>query len=115
MRVVVFAPDAEPEVRDLADNGDGLTLEGLQEVVGGDIEVVNLANHAPIMRTPEWALLVCNENGIAEGLPVQFDRLGIFGAFLVCKGAGEEMVGLSDEEIALVKAWRWPGFQRVDR
>ena len=55
MKVVVMKPDALPDVQDIPN-----TLEALQELVGGYIEVVELADGLAV---------VCDEEGRLKGKP----------------------------------------------
>jgi hypothetical protein len=55
MKVVVMKPDALPDVQDIPN-----TLEALQELVGGYIEVVELA---------DGLVVVCDEEGRLKGKP----------------------------------------------
>lgn len=110
-KVVVFDPGCAPEVRELPASSDGITLEALQGAVGGYIEVVILSRLAPDMGAPDWALLICDEDGIAKDRVTQFHRLGIRGTFVVCKDDwlnGDRItVGLSDDEVRQILDLRW--------
>lgn len=55
MKVVVMKPDALPDVQDIPN-----TLEALQELVGGYVEVVTVGDNVAV---------VCNEEGRLDGLP----------------------------------------------
>ena len=57
-------------------NGKHFTLEELQEMVGGYIELVHVPNK-PSMR------LVVNEEGLIRGLPLNHMATGIFGSEIV--------------------------------
>ena len=57
-------------------NGENFTLEELQEMVGGYIELVRVPNK-PSMR------LVVNEDGRMKGLPLNHMATGIFGSEIV--------------------------------
>jgi hypothetical protein len=64
------------------------SLEGSQEVVGGDIQMVGVGNDIS---------LVCNEDGISLGLPE--NGCGILGTFFFSKCDDEgDMVSLSEQE-----------------
>lgn len=60
MKVIVKQAGSAPEVREIEN-----TLEAFQRIVGGYIEVVRFKD----------CLIVCNEEGKLQGLPVNF-RLG---------------------------------------
>lgn len=102
MAVVVIEPK-KPARKEIIEN----SLEAMQKVVGGYIEVI----------PAEWMvggnlllnrnlLLVLNEEGKLEGLEPNFPTKDgwdyIFGTVFVCKKQEDEMVGLSDEEVNLV-------------
>ena len=55
MKVVVMKPDALPDVQDIPN-----TLEALQDLVGGYVEVVTVGDNVAV---------VCNEEGRLDGLP----------------------------------------------
>ena len=83
MNVLVVEPGYLPyekEIKDCADH-----LEQMQAIVGGLIE--------PIYPYHEEVAIVCNEEGLINGLP--FNRSvprgygGVFGTFFIC-GLGEE-------------------------
>jgi hypothetical protein len=95
IKVVVKEPNKAPEVRELEES-----LDTYQEIVGGYIEVVSI--------TPE-ILLVCNEEGKFQELPVNF-TIGrnhqildvIVGtAFFVGSGV-EDFESLTEEQIQYV-------------
>lgn len=74
LEAVVVAPGRKPRVTIIAN-----TLEGLQSIVGGYIEVVGFT---------EENVIVCNEEGRLLGLPE--NRMGIRGTFIVLgRGDGE--------------------------
>ena len=88
--VIVFEPPGtECEYREI-DN----TLEAMQEIVGGYIEVVPLCNKddEPI----HGIVLVCNEEGKLKGLPDNIKVWGdpIKGTCFICRTDGEEFASI---------------------
>lgn len=83
MNVLVVEPGYLPYEKEIKDGADH--LEQMQAIVGGLIE--------PIYPYHEEVAIVCNEEGLINGLP--FNRSvpggygGVFGTFFVC-GLGEE-------------------------
>ena len=83
MNVLVVEPGYLPYEKEIQDGADH--LEQMQAIVGGLIE--------PIYPYHEEVAIVCNEEGLINGLP--FNRSvpggygGVFGTFFVC-GLGEE-------------------------
>ena len=83
MNVLVVEPGYLPYEKEIKDDADH--LEQMQAIVGGLIE--------PIYPYHEEVAIVCNEEGLINGLP--FNRSvpggygGVFGTFFIC-GLGEE-------------------------
>ena len=83
MNVLVVEPGYLPYEKEIKDSSDH--LEQMQAIVGGLIE--------PIYPYHEEVAIVCNEEGLINGLP--FNRSvpggygGVFGTFFIC-GLGEE-------------------------
>ena len=83
MNVLVVEPGYLPYEKEIQDGTDH--LEQMQAIVGGLIE--------PIYPYLEEVAIVCNEEGLINGLP--FNRSvpggygGVFGTFFIC-GLGEE-------------------------
>ena len=83
MKVLVVEPGYLPYEKEIKDGADH--LEQMQAIVGGLIE--------PIYPYHEEVAIVCNEEGLINGLP--FNRSvpggygGVFGTFFIC-GLGEE-------------------------
>ena len=83
MNVLVVEPGYLPYEKEILDSADH--LEEMQAIVGGLIE--------PIYPYHEEVAIVCNEEGLINGLP--FNRSvpggygGVFGTFFIC-GLGEE-------------------------
>ena len=83
MNVLVVEPGYLPYKKEIKDGADH--LEQMQAIVGGLIE--------PIYPYHEEVAIVCNEEGLINGLP--FNRSvpggygGVFGTFFIC-GLGEE-------------------------
>lgn len=83
MNVLVVEPGYLPYEKEIKDSADH--LEQMQSIVGGLIE--------PIYPYHEEVAIVCNEEGLINGLP--FNRSvpggygGVFGTFFIC-GLGEE-------------------------
>ena len=82
MNVLVVEPGYQPYEKEIQDGADH--LEQMQAIVGGLIE--------PIYPYHEEVAIVCNEEGLINGLP--FNRSvpggygGVFGTFFIC-GLGE--------------------------
>lgn len=87
MRVLVKEPGKAAELREIPN-----TLEALQGIVGGYIETVWLSDNS---------VLVCNEEGKLQGLPVNFRIFGdvIVGTALFAGVSGEEFCSLTDKQI----------------
>ena len=87
IRVLVKEPGKAAELREIPN-----TLEALQGIVGGYIEAVWLRDDC---------VLVCNEEGKLQGLPVNFRIFGdvIVGTALFAGVSGEEFCSLTDEQI----------------
>ena len=83
MNVLVVEPGYLPYEKEIKDSADH--LEQMQAIVGGLIE--------PIYPYHQEVAIVCNEEGLINGLP--FNRSvpggygGVFGTFFIC-GLGEE-------------------------
>ena len=83
MNVLVVEPGYLPYEKEILDSADH--LEQMQAIVGGLIE--------PIYPYHEEVAIICNEEGLINGLP--FNRSvpggygGVFGTFFIC-GLGEE-------------------------
>ena len=83
MNVLVVEPGYLPYEKEIKDGADH--LEQMQAIVGGLIE--------PLYPYHEEVAIVCNEEGLINGLP--FNRSvpggygGVFGTFFIC-GLGEE-------------------------
>lgn len=83
MKILVVEPGYLPYEKEIKDGADH--LEQMQAIVGGLIE--------PIYPYHEEVAIVCNEEGLINGLP--FNRSvpggygGVFGTFFIC-GLGEE-------------------------
>lgn len=73
------------------------TLEAMQELVDGPIEVINITDKI---------LLVCNEEGKMRGLPPSAFIIRnqevqdiIAGNFFLCREDGEDMVSIQESDI----------------
>ena len=93
MKILVIKPCEKVEIREI--EGE---LEEMQEIVGGHIETV------PLEEKPEL-LIVCNEEGRLLGLEENFFNFNdiICGTAFVCGMDGEELIGLTDEQIEEIK------------
>lgn len=94
MNVLVVEPGYLPYEKEIPDTLDSDEhLRALQEIVGGLIE--------PIYPYHEEVAIVCNEEGLINGLP--FNRSvpggygGVFGTFFVCGLGGEDFCSLPPE------------------
>lgn len=99
IRIAVFKPGA-PVVFDLINND----LKPMQNVVGGYIEVVEIADSG--------LCLVCNEEGKIDGLPSNRAFAGpggfdiVAGTFFVCRSDEEgEMTSIRPEDEMPLRAW----------
>ena len=91
MKVIVKKVGNVPEVVEIEN-----TLEAMQEIVGGYIELV------PI-RT--GCVMICNEEGKLEGLPYNF-TLGndhIVGNVFFTKPDGEDFTDLDDRDVEMIQ------------
>jgi len=96
MRIVVVEPDKAPYEREISGS-----LRSMQEIVGGNIEVVYSCR--------EDIALICNEEGVLLGFPlnrVLRDENGqiyniISGTFFLCAAPpdGESFASLSDAQV----------------
>lgn len=95
MRVLIVKPNVEPFAQDI-DGG----LKSMQDIVGGDIEATYPFDDSA-------AVLVCNEQGKLEGLPLNrpiYDSKGeiadiICGDFFIAGEGSEDFISLTDEQI----------------
>ena len=92
IKVAIYRVGMEMEILDIKKK-----LKEYQGIVGGLITEATLADNLA---------LICNDNGINEGLMVNrtyrfFNgELGVaFGDFFVCRVEGADYVGLTDEDI----------------
>ena len=96
MRILVVEPERRPEVREIND-----TLEAMQEIVGGPIQV--------IYPFEDPVALICNDEGKILNLPMNRglrDGNGriydiIFGTFFLCEAPEDSdcFTGLTQEQI----------------
>ena len=96
MRILVVEPGKVPEVRDIPGG-----LEEMQKIVGGLIQA--------IYPFPEEIALICNEEGMLLGLPLNrglWDESGILydivcGTFFLCGAPSdsESFSGLTTEQV----------------
>ena len=91
MNVLVVEPGYLPYEKEILDSADH--LEQMQAIVGGLIE--------PIYPYHEEVAIVCNEEGLINGLP--FNRSvpggygGVFGTFFICGLSEEDFCSLPPE------------------
>jgi len=91
MNVLVVEPGYLPYEKEIKDGAD--QLEQMQAIVGGLIE--------PIYPYHEEVAIVCNEEGLINGLP--FNRSvpggygGVFGTFFICSLGEEDFCSLPPE------------------
>ena len=96
MRVIVVEPKKKPEVREIGDS-----LESMQKIVGGSIEVV--------YPFEEPVALICNEEGKLLNLPLnralRDDEGNVYdiisGTFFVCAVPpdSDHFTGLTDQQV----------------
>ena len=72
------------------------TLEALQEVVGGYIEVVHIFSEI---------VLICDEEGRIKDKSINPYSNDIRGDFILCGTAGEEFRSLSTREMEVIQKW----------
>ena len=105
MKIVLVRPLEKPKVVEIKH-----TLGNLQKLVGGIIEAV--------YPWDDEVALVCNDNGIAEGLPLN-RMIGwdtehpypIFGTFFICGLTEDDFASLSDElALKYKKMFKHPEF-----
>lgn len=99
MKIVYIAAGQSPEVRDI-----GGSLEDMKKLVDGYIEVIHPFN--------DTALIVCNEEGKINGLPLNRSLLHpetgelyeiIAGNFFICDAPpdSDNLSGLSEEQVKI--------------
>lgn len=83
--VIIKEPNKDPE-RKVIKN----TLEAMQSIVEGNIEIVPLASEV---------LIVCNEESLIHHLPYNctLDHHSIYGTFFLCGFEGENLCSLPEE------------------
>jgi hypothetical protein len=94
MRVLVYKPESyRGELRQL-DGELTASLDAMQEVVGGNIQILYLTKDRSIVA-------VMNQDGLLEGLPLNrcSGRLGLVGTFFVARVGGEDFVSLTDVDV----------------
>lgn len=95
MKVLIVEPRKAPYEKDI----DG-ELKSMQHIVGGLIQ--------PIYITDDGVMLVCNEEGKINGMPLnrairdEDDEIVeiIAGTFFICSDGGETFASLSEDQIA---------------
>jgi hypothetical protein len=87
LRIVVYEPNKKKKTVKEIDN----TLEAMQEVVGGYIELVKLGR--------QDIVLVCNEEGRVLGLP---KNRGFYGTFLFVGNTPPDFTSLTDEQLDFI-------------
>lgn len=96
MRVLVVAPGAKPEEREI----DG-RLESMQTIVGGTIQA--------IYPFEDFVALICNDEGKPDCLPMNrmlWERNDVIcGTFFLCRALpnDDNFSSLTDEELELYK------------
>jgi len=107
MKIVYIAAGQRPEVRDI-----GGSLEDMKKLVDGYIEVIHPFN--------DTALIVCNEEGKINGLPLNRSLLHpetgelyeiIAGNFFICDAPpdSDDFAGLSDKQVEIyMETFRYP-------
>lgn len=86
IRVVMCPARRAPYITEM----DG-SLESMQEAVGGYIECVT---------QPDGSVIICNEEGRILAMSDNKSLPGLVGDCFICGSAGEELVGLSENEAA---------------
>ena len=84
IKVIICPTNRAPYVTHISN-----TLENLQRIVGGPIEMVRIVKSA---------VAICNEEGLINGLPENKSFLcdGIHGDCIICDTQDAEFVGLND-------------------
>ncbi len=103
IRVLVIEPGKNPEEREF-DN----TLEALQEIVGGCIQVVPMKYRYADSDAVDRVELICNEEGKLKGLPVnryikELNYDAVCGTFLLAGVGEEDFESLTEEQIRRLK------------
>jgi len=90
MKVITKQPDENAQVTELEGG-----LSSLQHVVGGYIEAIDFINDS---------VLICNEEGKLNGLPVNFifGNDFIVGPVIICGTSDEEFTSLSEDQIKCI-------------
>ena len=93
LRAIVKEPGKAAEIRTIPN-----TLEDLQEIVGGYIEVVRFA---------EDCAVIVNEEGKLQGLPANMWFCGdiLCGNVVFVGVTGDEFCGLSDSLVEILSGW----------
>jgi hypothetical protein len=96
IKVVLCEPKVMPREYELENE-----LAPMQQLIGGYLEVAALKG----ILGGKYAV-VCNEEGLLEGLPTNLEEnlLGISGTFFVCGVRGSEFCGLNDSQVVDVLA-----------
>ena len=94
IKVLICDPYKEAEIKEI-DN----TLETLQGIVGGYIEVVRPWHDDDM-------ILICNEEGILRNLPCRriVATQPIFGTFILCGRDGDEFASLDEVNLKFAHA-----------
>lgn len=86
---IVKCPAKGPAVISFIDN----TLKAMQEVVGGYIETVSYGNY----------VVVCNEEGVLKGLPVNSSMPQFVGDIFITRADGENFTDLSVTDADIIR------------
>ena len=112
VRVAIFIAGCnKPTFTEIEDSS-----ESMQALVGGSIEAVPMENYTE-SGIGEGLMLVCNEEGKVENLPVTRRVPGdvILGSFFVMRLKEGENVDLTRDDERLLSQWRfgvtWGSFQ----
>lgn len=90
MQVLLYKVGQPPEVIDVE-----YELHAMQKLVDGNLEILGIG---------EDYILVADEEGILKNKPVNRmvlrggHAISIVGDFFICKSAGEDLVGVTDQE-----------------
>ena len=94
IKAMLIKPGKHPELVVAANE-----LRAFQNLVGGNIEAVGLFD--------EPATIICNEEGLIGGLPINLliNHCPIFGQVVIVGVCGEEFCSLTDDQIDQYLEW----------
>ena len=90
MKTIIKKVGQQPEVVDVKN-----TLESIQKIVGGYVELVHVHT---------GCVMLCNEEGRLHGLPYNFNlgNVNILGDVLFTKPDGENFTDLNESDVEMI-------------